>query len=244
VDVVRLGGVFCAVRVRGSLRQVDVAERTGVSISTISRIERGRVTTLSIGTLARVAAALEMRIDIVARWRGGELDRLLSSGHSAMHEQVAKLLAALPRWTSSPEVTFAVYGERGVIDILAFHPERRALLVIELKTELADVQALLGQVDRYRRLAGRIALERGWDAGIVGVWVVMRDTTTNRRRVARHATTIHAALPDGVVRVRRWLKDPIGPLAAITFLADSHPRKIGRAAAGVKRVHRRSVRAG
>jgi len=41
-----------------------------------------------------------------------------------------------------------VYGERGVIDILCFHSPTGSLLVIELKTEIVDVQDLVGGVDR------------------------------------------------------------------------------------------------
>ncbi len=63
---------------------------------------------------------------------------------------------------SRPEVSFAVYGERGVIDILAWHPGERALLVIELKTEIVDIQDLIGTVDRKRRLARVVARDRGW----------------------------------------------------------------------------------
>lgn len=35
-----------------------------------------------------------------------------------------------------PEVSFSIYGQRGVIDILAWHAATRSLLVIELKTEM------------------------------------------------------------------------------------------------------------
>lgn len=220
----RFGAAIRAVRHRLRLRQADVATRAGVSVSTVSRIECGRLASLSISTIERVAAVLEIRLDLVPRWRGGELDRLVGAGHAGMHDQIARLLRGLPGWSFAPEVTFAVYGERGIIDVLAFHPGRSALLVIELKTELVDVQALLGQVDRYRRLALRIARERGWHAQSVGVWVALRATMTNRRRVAAHVAVLRAALPDEVRAVRRWLGDPVGPLAGLSFVADSHPR--------------------
>jgi hypothetical protein len=135
--------------------------------------------------LLAVAATLEIRLDLVPRWRGGDLDRMLGAGHGRMHEQVARLLRRYPAWIAAPEVSFAFYGERGVIDVLAFHPARRMLLVIELKTELVDVQELLSAVDRYRRLASRVAVGRGWYAKDVAAWVVFRDTSTNRRRVHR-----------------------------------------------------------
>ena len=74
-----------------------------------------------------------------------------------MHESVARVFRdELPAWMLAPEVSFSVYGERGVIDILAWHPGRRALLVIELKTDLVDMNELLGTFDR-KRAPGRRA---------------------------------------------------------------------------------------
>ena len=60
-----------------------------------------------------------------------------------------------------PEVSFSIYGERGIIDILAWHPSRRMLLVIELKTEIVEVNEMLGTLDRRRRLAIDIARQAG-----------------------------------------------------------------------------------
>jgi transcriptional regulator with XRE-family HTH domain len=237
VELIGLGAVFRAVRVRHGWRQQDVAERAASSPSTISRIERGHAGTLALETLLAVAAALEIRIDFIPRWRGGDLDRMLGAGHGRMHEQIARLLRRHGQWIGIPEVSFAVYGERGVIDILAFHAARRKLLVIELKTELVDVQELLSAVDRYRRLASRLAAERGWDVQGAATWVVMRDTTTNRRRVAAHATVLRSALPHDGRTVRCWLRDPEGSLAALSFLPDMHPGTGRLTSTGRKRVH-------
>ena len=91
-------------------RQADVAVRAGVSRSFVSLIERGHLDRVSLATLRRVAAVLDIRIDLIARWRGGELDRLLNAGHSAVHESVARFFLGLPDWMLAPEVTFAIWG--------------------------------------------------------------------------------------------------------------------------------------
>lgn len=236
MDALRLGSVFRAVRVRNQWRQSDVAARAGVSRTSVGRVEHGRADTLALRTFIAIAAALEIRLELEPRWRGGDLGRLLNAGHSAMHEQLATRLGRLPEWLIQPEVSFAIYGERGVIDILAFHPRSQALLVVELKTELVDIQAMLGTVDRYTRLARRVAADRGWRASSVSCWVILRDTMTNRRRVAAHANVVRAAFPFEGRDVNVWLREPASSIRALSFLSDASRGNRSGSRAGVRRV--------
>ena len=213
-----------------------MAARASVSRTSVGRVERGLAETMTLRTFLEIAAVLEIRLGLTARWRGGELDRLLSAGHSAMHEVVARRFGRLPEWIAQPEVSFSIYGERGVIDVLAFHPLSRALLVIELKTEIVDVQALLSSVDRYTRLARRIAADRGWRPSTVSSWVIVRDTMTNRRRVVAHATVLRAAFPNGGRSVRAWLRAPSSTVRGLSFMSDARDRHLGGSIAGVRRV--------
>jgi transcriptional regulator with XRE-family HTH domain len=233
MDPLRLAAVFRAVRIRKRWRQQDVARAAGVSRATIARAENASLVELPLRTILRIAVALDIRIDLLGRWRGGELDRMLNAGHAAMHEAVAETLARLPGWAFRPEVSFAVFGERGVIDILAFHAATGSLLVIELKTQLVDVQGLIGSVDRYVRLAPTIARDLGWTVRHVCAWVLLSESTTNRRRVSQHATVLGAAFPTNGRRMRAWLKQPDAPMRALSFLqADRH------AAGGALRIRR------
>ena len=219
MDDQRVGSVFRTIRIRRGLRQVDVAKLAGVSASLISRLERGHLDEISVGTIRAVARALDVRIELLPRWRAGDLDRLLNAKHSALHELVGRHLGSLPGWLMQPEVSFAVYGERGVIDILAWHPRRRALLVIELKTDIADVNELVGTVDRKGRHAIRVAIERGWirprdPPPTVSIWVIVADGPTNRRRVAAHRTMLRAAFPGDGRSIAGWLRRPDRPIRA------------------------------
>jgi transcriptional regulator with XRE-family HTH domain len=236
VDDQRLGGVFRSVRIQRRWRQEDLADAAGVARSTVSRLERGHLGEISVSTVRRISAALDVRVELVARWRGGDLDRLIGAGHSALHEAIARLLVRTPGWVSAPEVSFSAYGERGVIDVLAWHAERRMLLVIELKTELIDVQSLIGQVDRYRRLADGIGRERGWEAAAVSCWVVLGDSRANRRRLARHATVLRGAFPIDGRSMAGWLRRPDRPIAALSFLPNDHPGNARRSFSTPKRV--------
>jgi len=131
----RLGSAIRLVRQRRRWTQTELAARARVSDSTVSRIERGHIGSLSVATIQEVAGALDIRVDLVPRWRAGDLDRLLNRRHATLHELVARWFGeVVPEWVLAPEVSYSIYGERGVIDILAWHPGRRALLIIELKT--------------------------------------------------------------------------------------------------------------
>jgi DNA-binding XRE family transcriptional regulator len=239
MDAVRFGAALRAIRLRGRLRQEDVARRARVSRSTVARIETGSAGTLTIETLERIAGAVGARAELQLRWRGGDLDRLLDAGHAAMHEEMAKVFAGLPGWQPVPEASFSVYGERGVADVLAWHAVRRVVLVVELKTQLADLSEMLGTLDRKRRLAPLIALERGWHPVTTSVWLVLADTPAVRARVAAHREVLRAAFPSDGRRMRGWLRDPHGRVTAMSFLRNVHPRGIRP---GAQRVSRRPGR--
>jgi len=191
----------------------------------VSRIERGHLSTVTLDAIREVAGALDLRVDVVGRWRGGDLDRLLAAGHSALHESVARHLGGLRGWQFASEVSFSNYGDRGVIDLLAWHEPTRSLLVIELKTELMDMNELIGTLDRKRRNAAQIARERGWlvDPSSVSVWVIVVNSSTNRQRAADHATMLRTAYPLDGRAVRSWLREPSGAIGCLSFWANTRP---------------------
>jgi transcriptional regulator with XRE-family HTH domain len=240
MDDVTVGRAIRSVRVRKGLRQADVARRAGIAQQTISRLEAGSLSTTSLKTIRRATGALGVRVTLDLRWQGADLDRLIGARHSAMHEALAELFDQLPGLVHPPEVSFSVYGERGVIDILAWHAASRSLLVIEIKTELADLQETIGTLDRKVRLAAGVARERGWNPATVSAWLVVADGSTNRRRVEAHRSMLRAALPMGGPELRSWLRQPKGTVRALTFLRAAGDRA---EFAQVHRVRRRSTRA-
>lgn len=238
MDLIRFGAIVRALRFKKGWRQHDLALRAGVPRSAVSKLESGKARGLRIDHLIRVTEALGGRLTLQLQWQGGDLDRLLNARHSAMHESVAKSFLALSDWVLAPEVSFSIRGERGVIDILAWHAATRTLLVIELKTEIVDVNELMGTVDRKRRLAVEIGRERGWEARTVAVWVVVAEGTANRRRVASHATTLRAAFPTDGRSIAGWLRVPGAPLACLSFWSDDRHLDTRRSFASVKRIRR------
>jgi transcriptional regulator with XRE-family HTH domain len=221
---------------RRGWRQEDLAARAGVSRWVVSQIERGHLGTMSLDTIERVAGVLEIRVYVVARWRGADLARLVGARHSALHEAVARMLTSIAGWAIAPEVSFSEYGERGIIDILAWHAPTRTLLVIELKTEIVDVQETVGTLDRKRRLAAKIAAARGWHAAAVAVWLIVAESSANRQRVRTHRTMLRAAFPVDGRQIRRWLDSPTGAPAALSFLANAGGSNANQSFAAQKRV--------
>jgi transcriptional regulator with XRE-family HTH domain len=216
-----VGRLFRELRVRLGWTQRMVATRARISTSAYSLIERGRIEGVPIGKIRRVGAVLEVRLVLEPRWRGAAVDRLLSSRHASMTEVIAAMLMELA-WEVRPEVSFAHFGERGVVDLVAWHAGTRTLLLVELKTELVDANELLAVTDRRRRLAHVIADPFGWHPQHVGEWVVVADSRTNRRRLAAVRTALRAALPSTGHQVRAWLRRPSGAIAALSFLPDAH----------------------
>lgn len=164
----------------------------------------------------------------------------MSGRHAAMEERITAMLVAAG-WVVRPEASFNSFGERGVVDLIAWHPGRRALLLVEIKTELVDPSGLLMVTDRRRRLAGVIARDSGWHPLIVAQWVVLADGRTNQRRVAEHRALLRAAFPNDGRSIPGWLREPVSSINALWFLPDATARSTGRAAQGPNRVPTRSA---
>ncbi|HSW41959.1 MAG TPA: helix-turn-helix transcriptional regulator [Patescibacteria group bacterium] len=229
----QVGATFRVVRIRSGKRQEDVATGAGVPRSRVSSVERGHLDDVPIDQLRAIATYLEIRVEIVVSWRGGDGARIVNERHSRMHELMAGRLAAIPGWEFATEVTFSRWGERGTIDILAWHAHTRTLLIIELKTEIPDPAGVVAQVDRYERLAPWIGRARGWDPLRVATWVLVAESDLNRRQVARHRVMLRNAFPLNGQFLRRWLRDP----------SAGSTRPAGGAGAGGSRVPgRRGVR--
>jgi transcriptional regulator with XRE-family HTH domain len=242
MDPVRLGHAFRALRLNKRWRQTDLAAKAGISASAVSKIERGRLGTVRLGTLRKVAEALEASLEVRARWNGEGLDRLLDEAHAGLVEQFVSRLRA-EGWETDVEVSFAIRGERGSIDVLGYHEASGIVLVTEVKSVVPDSQATLAGVDRKARLAPEIARSRGWACRGVARLLVVGDSSTSRRRIDALAATYRAALPLSGVAVRHWLQRPDKPIAGLLFLPyvpTTHARK---PTTGMQRVRKPRARA-
>lgn len=242
MDEVRIGNTLRVLRVRKRLRQIDVARRARVSRQLVGRMENGLAGRYPLDTLRAVASALGASVDARLRWRGAEIDRILSSAHAALHGSVAARLDRLSGWAWLPEVTFSHFGERGVIDILAWHAETRSLLIIELKTELVDPQELVATMHRRVRLGRKIAAQHDWHPVSVSAWVIVSSSRTEKRRLHQHNALLRRAFPADGRSMRRWLRQPQGSISALSFWTDVTPGGLGRGTRPTKRVRATDAR--
>lgn len=196
VDGSRLARTHRALRVTLRLRQVDVSDEAGVGRWKVIKLEAGEIDDLTFGEVDRCFAALGARLKAYAEWRGAALDRLLDETHARLVAAVLAILHDLD-WQTRVEVTFSEYGERGSIDILAWHAAARVLLVVEVKSEIAGVYTLLRPLGRKVRLAAKIAArDLDWRTSQpVGRVVVLPEDSTARRagRATRRRTRQRSA---------------------------------------------------
>ena len=112
----------------------------------------------------------------------------------------------------------SIWGERGSIDILAYHRLTGIVLVVEVKSVVPDSQAT-AHSDRKARLRGRSPRRSGWLASHVASWSRASSATARRSRSTdwarrRHARSRSAGRPSWCAGRTRW---------TMSGLCSSHP---------------------
>ena len=215
---VRQGSLFRLLRHRIGWRQEDLGARSGLSQDMISLVERGRIGRMRVRDLRRIAHGLEADLVITLRWHGGDLDRLADEDHAGLVGTMSNSLTAAG-WQTRIEVSYSEFGERGSIDLLAWHAGTRTLLVVEVKTELTSIEATVRKQDEKVRLAARVAGKAfGWQVEAVARLLVLPATATARRRVDRQDAVLSVTYPMRGWAVRRWLAAPSGAIAGLLFI--------------------------
>lgn len=187
----------------------------------ISRIELGESRRVASGDLVAVAEALDARLEFDLRWRGEGLDRLVDEAHAGIVDALAREYRRAG-WEVVVEATFSVYGERGSIDVFAWHPVVQVVAVNEVKASIAEAGATVMGLDRKCRLAPILAKERGWTCLTVARLLVVSADPTSRRRIAEHQGLFRSSLPAGTRVCLEWIRAPTRQgVNGILFLSDS-----------------------
>jgi hypothetical protein len=211
-----------------------MAAKAGVPRTVIVDVEAGRLAKVTVGDLRAIAAQAGGWLELRLRTPTDDAVRLLYASHARLQAAAMSCLRRA-QWECVPEASFSIFGERGVIDVLAWHQAHRAVLVVEVKTALVDVGDLLATMDRRIRLAAAVARERGWLAETVSAWIVVRDSRTNRRRLA--GTVLREAYPTDGRSIGSWVDQPRGALRALSFMSDVAPGDARQGSDMPRRVH-------
>ena len=111
---------YCAEAVRRRHRPLAAS---GLSLRQLRRILNADLERVPVGELRAAYECVDARVRVSVCWRGAELDRVLDEAHAAVVERLVRMLHALG-WSTAVEATYSEFGERGSIDILAFHEQR------------------------------------------------------------------------------------------------------------------------
>lgn len=199
-----------AIRRRKGWPQAKVAAQLNISQSEMSRRERGSLEDCSVAEVERWGVALGAHVSLDVRVDGEH--PLADERHARLQSWIVGVLRQ-HGWTVLVEHSFNHYGDRGRIDVLAYHPIDHLVVAVEVKTRVHDVGDILGRLDVKRRVAPILAREQHWQASAVVPMLLILEHRTNRRRIADHA----AAFANFVVRGRAasaWLRRPRGPTPA------------------------------
>jgi transcriptional regulator with XRE-family HTH domain len=225
MDLVRFGRAVRVLRQRRRWRLDDLADRTGLFRSALDRIELGQASRMAFDDLEKVARALDGQLGLDFRWRGEQLDRLIDEKHAAIVDQTVRIYREA-QWEVAVEATFSIYGERGSIDVFAWHPPTQQIAVNEIKASIGEAGDTVLRVDRKTRLAPRIARERGWSCRGVARFLVVGDGSTNRDRIQRHAEIFRTSFPTGSREALAWIRNPTpDPPSAILFVPATSRRR-------------------
>ena len=189
------GASVRAVRTALGLTQRGLARRIGRAQSYVSMVERGLIQGLSIA-----------EADAISRSLGGTLvigieapvlvagSRQRDAAHARCVAYVARRLVR-DGWVVQREVQVGSHDRPGWIDVLAFNPRSRVLLIIEVKTELVDLGGLERQLGWYEREARRAAMAFGWQAAAVMSAALLLSTKATDDRLRENTAGIRQAFP-------------------------------------------------
>lgn len=231
-----IGRLFRMLRYRREWTQVQAAEKAGISRAVAQKIEHGDAATVSMVLVRKYAAAFDLRVDFLLLGRGAEVARLLDEEHAQI---VGELAAFLKRngWVIEPEASFNVYGDRGRVDLLAYHPGTKTVLMIEVKTILTDLGDMFGSMNVKQRVVRSMARERHWEVETVGTLLAVADTVPSRGVVRDHAALFDEFEPLAS-GIRKWLAHPTGARRMLLWIKPSKSKRTW--IAGRRRVRRHS----
>jgi transcriptional regulator with XRE-family HTH domain len=206
--------------------QAELGRRARTAQSVVAAVEAGAGA--SIESLERICAAFDGSLILGVRLPfSGDPVRQVDLGHARCVGSMRRLLEVAGHvCVTEQEIVDGPW--RGWIDLVAYDPARRRIVIGEIKTELRDAGALERQVERYVRSSLSVARERGWVVEEIVVVVVVLATAANDAFLVANRNLMKGAFPvRGRVAVAALLDRAAAPGRMLVML---DPRRRGRRA--------------
>lgn len=205
--------------------QKELARRTGVSQTKISRFESRRIASVTLAEAGRLLDALGILAEFTLR--PPFVARITSQRDPAHARSVAYVARRLTRLGWQVRLEVEIEGERshGWIDVLAFEPVRRAMLVCEIKTALPDFGAAQRQLAWYARAATDVARREGWPVRSAAAALLVLATTENDARLFENRDLVDEAFSGRAADMDRWLSTGVSVPGRVVALVDPRSRR-------------------
>jgi transcriptional regulator with XRE-family HTH domain len=194
---ISLGRDVRGTRRRHRFTQRQLADRIGVSQSSISRIERGLSAPVSLGTWVALGIALDRPLAISFSRPRGEGRLPIDAGHLEIQEHLFALARSTGRAGTFELPTKPLDPSRST-DVGVRDARRRVRILAECWNTFGDLGAAIRATNR--KVAEAVAT---WpDDRVASVWIV-RATAANRALLGRYPHIVDATFPGSC---RRWVR--------------------------------------
>lgn len=199
------------------ITQQMLADAAGVSRSLIAAIEAGHANpSLDVGM--RIGDALGLDLQLVGRPPVAISSRTRSVVHARCSGYADRRLRAID-WQTRREVEIVGDRSHGWIDLLAFDPRTRVMVIVEVKTWLDDIGAIERQLAWYERAAKDVASGIGWQPDAVTSWLLVLASEEVENSLRRYRDLFRIAFPRRAMDMRRDLTEPARIVTASRGLA-------------------------
>jgi DNA-binding XRE family transcriptional regulator len=182
------------------ITQAELAAAVGVSRSHIAGIETGRVDP-SLDLVWSIADRLGLDLQLVGRSPLALERRRGDLVHARCSSYIDRRLQR-HGWAVAREVEVLSGRAHGWIDLLAFDPRSRTLIVVEVKTRLDDIGAVERQIAWYEREAFRVARSLGWQPRRSFAWLLLLASDEIESQISVHRHLLRRAFPDRASAMR------------------------------------------
>jgi transcriptional regulator with XRE-family HTH domain len=222
---VAIGAAIRDSRIESGWSQRELAARLDVPQSSVVRLEAGRRRYADLDLASAAFGVLGIRLSfdrasLGLATRREQRDLL----HAACCAYVSRRLRT-DGWLTSSEVEIGSGRSRGWIDILAVREAERAVVVVEVKTEIHDLGAIQRTMAWYERAAWSAARARGLRPLTVSRVLLLLDSVENDARIRSNAGPLSAMFPMRGSAVRDWLLAPGDHPAGGLALIDPRSRR-------------------